>query len=294
MDTSIESPVPQVRSDAQAQASRLNGCKSLGPVSIEGKATASVNAIRHGIIASSTLLPTERAEDYRAALDDWSDTLRPSSPGEARLVARIGDLDFRLRRVQEMEDRHQAAMLEAKLKESPAAAALHAARSARLGLAALIDTVTGVSTCTGDRLSQLLAPVRKVLEWLGGFELSATVTVPMEETYKELVTQAALDLVDAEVFQRLISAAANLVEALDTKVTDLEREVEAEREKIASEVLLGDDKHLKKLGRYRSILSKQLDAELGRLKTVRELAQATVSGSFCTGISVELKVIGRR
>lgn len=82
-------------------------------------------------------------------------------------------------------------------------------------------------------------------------------------------------------------------DALRAKQAELEAGVVAERLRMADEVLLGDDKEMKKFERHRAMLSRQLDVELGRLKTLRELAQGG-SGSFCGAILVELRVVGGR
>ena len=291
MDTFADAIVP-ARTAAQSIASRTNGSQSTGPLTAIGKELSSANSLKHGITATSTLLPSERPEDYQSCIDGWAETLRPSSPGEAHIVARIGDLNYRLRRVQAQEDRHLAAALESKIAASPVAKMLQSARDARLGLASLIDN-TSATTCSGEELTRLLTPIRAMMRWLGGLDLAPSVTVPLAAIYEELSTQAALDLVEAEVFQQLAVVVANVIGALDAMVTGLERDLEAAREQIASETTLGDDPQLKKLGRYRTMLDKHLDAELGRLKIVRELAQGSTSGSFCMAISVELKVLGR-
>lgn len=69
---------------------------SLGPIKAGGKAIASANSITHGLSSRLVLLPSESAEDYQAVVSAWTETLKPGSPGEAKVVARVADLNFRL------------------------------------------------------------------------------------------------------------------------------------------------------------------------------------------------------
>ena len=49
-------PEPRPRTPAQIEASRRNGARSKGPVTQEGKARASRNAVRHGLTAMTHLV----------------------------------------------------------------------------------------------------------------------------------------------------------------------------------------------------------------------------------------------
>jgi hypothetical protein len=84
------------RTPAQVEASRKNGAMSTGPVTPDGKAIVSTNAVNHGLATGAALLPSERAEDYQANLSGWLATLRPRTPGEGQVVARVADTGFRL------------------------------------------------------------------------------------------------------------------------------------------------------------------------------------------------------
>ena len=136
----------------RADASRANGKKSLGPVSTLGKTVAAMNGVTHGLASRTVLLPSETTTDYEANVNAWATTLQPSSPGEVELVARVADLNFRLRRLQRLEDKHQAASLESKLKESDVSKVLVIAWNASHGMAAMM----GMSTSRAfDRLKIL-------------------------------------------------------------------------------------------------------------------------------------------
>jgi hypothetical protein len=71
--------MPAQPTAAQSRASRLNGQRSLGPVSEAGKARAARNATRHGLCAGTFhLLPDEDPEEHAAHEAMWLHTLNPT------------------------------------------------------------------------------------------------------------------------------------------------------------------------------------------------------------------------
>jgi hypothetical protein len=69
----------------QQRAARINGRLSRGPITPEGKARSSLNAITHGLNArlESTLLDGESPELFRELLDDFVARYQPADRVEA-------------------------------------------------------------------------------------------------------------------------------------------------------------------------------------------------------------------
>ena len=77
------------RRTMNAATSRLNGAKSRGPVTPEGKAVCSMNALRHGLTASRPLLPGESAESFDELLNEYIAEYKPLGRAEIDLVHRM-------------------------------------------------------------------------------------------------------------------------------------------------------------------------------------------------------------
>ena len=74
------------RTEAQKEASRLNGAHSHGPVTDEGKAISAGNALRHGLVANTVLIPGESAEDFQRLLAGQILEFEPETANELMLV----------------------------------------------------------------------------------------------------------------------------------------------------------------------------------------------------------------
>ena len=74
------------RTEKQIEASRINGAKSRGPVTPEGKRRSSRNALRHGRLASSFVLSLENDVEFRESLRDLCNEHQPATPTEHHLV----------------------------------------------------------------------------------------------------------------------------------------------------------------------------------------------------------------
>lgn len=84
--------------EAQILANRLNARKSTGPRTAEGKAVASQNSIRHGLLAENDVISSESEADFNLYRRQLLDELKPDSPMESVLAERIVTLSWRLKR----------------------------------------------------------------------------------------------------------------------------------------------------------------------------------------------------
>lgn len=91
----------------QIESNRKNALVSTGPVTSEGKALVSQNAVKHGIFAKDMLITTgdgkEDAREYQELLDGLILSLHPSGQMECLLVEKIAADYWRLRRVLRFE-----------------------------------------------------------------------------------------------------------------------------------------------------------------------------------------------
>lgn len=91
-------------SPAQADASRANGARSLGPLSEEGKIKSSRNSVSHGLFSSvQTILDSEDAASFLDFHELMFLDLKPATTLETVLVERIVTCASRLGRVTKIE-----------------------------------------------------------------------------------------------------------------------------------------------------------------------------------------------
>ena len=87
-----------MRSEAQREASRINGAKSKGPKSPEGKEKVKFNGLVHGLRAEEIILPGEDPAAFEAERQAWLDDWNPPSHTRAVLVERAAIASWKLRR----------------------------------------------------------------------------------------------------------------------------------------------------------------------------------------------------
>jgi hypothetical protein len=88
----------------RAEAARLNGARSRGPVTEDGKRRAAQNALKHGLSAEThCVLETEDPAAFRALRDRLVAHHRPNDPDRVHLVERLASVMWRQRRLDRLE-----------------------------------------------------------------------------------------------------------------------------------------------------------------------------------------------
>ena len=103
-------------SAARAEASRVNGRKSIGAKTPEGKSRIRLNGLKHGLTARTIVLPHENGEVLDARVTAWKQDIRPQSAMEEDLVERAAHLSWQLDRA----NRVIAARLSGLMTDGPA------------------------------------------------------------------------------------------------------------------------------------------------------------------------------
>ena len=96
-------PTPLPTNPPAPSQAAINGAKSQGPTSPEGKARSSRNAEKHGMYTNAVLLHHESAEDFDALREDYYCQFAPASRAETDLVDRMIAATWRLRRLSALE-----------------------------------------------------------------------------------------------------------------------------------------------------------------------------------------------
>jgi len=113
--------------EAQVVANRLNAQKSTGPRTVEGKAVASQNAVRHGLLAEQVVIRGEDPGEFEFYRQQMLGELAPAGAMESVLAERVAGLAWRLRRA----ERIQAEVFDAMLIEDETSPVKKLVRSMR-------------------------------------------------------------------------------------------------------------------------------------------------------------------
>jgi hypothetical protein len=91
-------------SDARVAANRENAQKSTGPTTPEGKAKASLNALKNGLTGTTMLFAnSDELTRYHVHVDSYTTQLQPVGPEESALVQSIADIRWKLNRIPGLE-----------------------------------------------------------------------------------------------------------------------------------------------------------------------------------------------
>jgi hypothetical protein len=101
--------------DAQVNANRENAQKSTGPVTAEGKAVVSQNAVKHGLFAVRDVVPTENQAEFDSMREQMLTDLAPVGAMETVLAQRAFSLAWRLKRAETMQAQVTEDMVESRI-----------------------------------------------------------------------------------------------------------------------------------------------------------------------------------
>jgi hypothetical protein len=87
----------------RAEANRANAARSTGPQTANGKARASANAVRHGMLSAAPVVAGESAAGWQTHRSGILESLGPVGLLELRLAERVASLLWRLGRVERFE-----------------------------------------------------------------------------------------------------------------------------------------------------------------------------------------------
>jgi hypothetical protein len=90
-------------SEKRSRAALANGARSRGPVTPEGKAISSRNALRHGMLATTLVLSNEDAETFKNHFYLLIERFSPVDDIEMSAIEEMAAAHWRLRRVMSME-----------------------------------------------------------------------------------------------------------------------------------------------------------------------------------------------
>src|SRR5690349_14244617 len=99
-------------SEKRRIAARINGAKSRGPKTPEGKARSSRNAVKHGFFSTAAPLSEEDLAACRQFLDGHVAFLRPADPMELSLVRQMAAVRWDLRSALALETQALAAEID--------------------------------------------------------------------------------------------------------------------------------------------------------------------------------------
>ena len=95
--------IPMQRTESQRQQSRINGAKSKGPKTSDGKNAVRFNRLSHGLCSEHVVLPGESHEAFDAHRGALFDEWQPATYTRALLVERMAVAAWKLTRATRVE-----------------------------------------------------------------------------------------------------------------------------------------------------------------------------------------------
>lgn len=294
MESRLDNPGmnASVRSALQAATSALNGARSKGPKTREGKVASSLNALRHGLSANNLLLPGEDAAEYEAHMDSWFSTLAPTSLPEATLVAQLGDTTWKLERLSKLENGRSLASLEETLEKTPEFERFLLVCRALQAVSAFVEIADACPTPQdAAQTDALLAAVEGTMKIVHEVpELPKAVSQPLAFSLAHAREASKDGRMQPDAYRALGNAAKVLKGALSAKLAEDEGTLAPVRERLAAEVLLLEDADLRKLERHRKLLETAMQRQLGLLDQLRAQVAAVKAQNAAEAKELRVKL----
>lgn len=260
-----------VRTAVQAAQAAINGARSKGPKTAEGKSASSLNSLRHGLSANNLLLPGEDAQEYELHLDGYFATFAPVTLPEAQVVAQVGDLTWKLERLTRLENNRMRARLEEELEKMDPYKAFVLTRRALQMVDALAEIVEAIPLPPeeAERTGAFLNGVeRMVVELREVPELPLAVVQPFADALDATKKSQKGTCISKSTYKHLGDMAKLARGALTAKLAQEEAALEPVRERLAAAVLLLEDADLRKLERHRRLLESSMAQQMDLLAQV--------------------------
>jgi hypothetical protein len=95
--------VTGMATEKQLAANRANAQRSTGPRTAEGKAAVRLNALKHGLLAETMVLPNESQDEFLDLSQRVHNELSPQGEIEEFLATQVASYIWRLRRARRVE-----------------------------------------------------------------------------------------------------------------------------------------------------------------------------------------------
>ncbi|NNB89471.1 hypothetical protein [Corallococcus exiguus] len=284
------------RTVRQSATSAVNGAKSRGPRTQEGKSRASLNAARYGFSSAHLLLPGEEPEAYEEFMSEWFATLAPTTIPEAVSVAQLADTSWKIERLSRVENGQMRARLEEELEKTDEHKSVVLTRRALEMVEALAMTVEAIPSppMDAERTNALLTGAEMtvgVLRELPGLPTGVVESLAFALNVAE--EDGRPEQLDAISYKKLGDMAKVVEGALTMKLAEEESALGPLRERLAAEVLLLGDEELRKLEKARRTLEGTMQRQLAILHQLRaELANTkTENTSETQALRVKLRLV---
>lgn len=136
--TASDPDVPPTTSDKRIAANRENAKKSTGPKTPAGKARASRNSTRHGILSKAVVLDGESRAHFKALLTSLQDELQPQNIVEIGLIETMAVARWRQMRLWSMERANLALEIE-KQRDAAGSPRCNPATRASMAFETIVD-----------------------------------------------------------------------------------------------------------------------------------------------------------